>query len=69
MRWYALWQAFLAGYLTLIAAGVWSDLLGMRGAGIMVAIGAALNAGTAAYYAATSKIVAPTEAVDMRRVL
>lgn len=55
MRWSAAWQAFLAAYLVFVGGAALSDLVGKHAAGIMALGGAALQAGTAAYYAAVSK--------------
>lgn len=68
MKWHAVWSGVLAAYLTLIASAVWTDVLGQRGAGIMVAIGAAAQAGTTAYYAAVQRTTVPAEPREQSRL-
>ena len=48
----ALWQAFIAFYLTLTAGASLADIVGSKTAGVLAMLGAALNAGTVTYLTA-----------------
>lgn len=54
-----LWQSVMAGLTSLAAAGIWTDVIGERFAGVFMAIVAALHAGTAVYVAAFKPVETP----------
>ncbi len=68
MKWYALWQGIMAGYTALIAASQLANIVGPKAAAVMILVGASLNAGSSAYYAASSKIVVSPGAAGSQRL-
>src|SRR5262245_37001827 len=60
----ALWQAFVTFYLTLTAGASLADLVGIKMAGFLALIGAALNAGTVSYLSLMTPKSAAEEAAE-----